>query len=235
MLPATLYIIRASDVIACTFPFANLDDPSNPQGSRALLPHGFVALLTVSAAVALSAVPVLPQVTALGLCSVVLTSFALILLEHSMTTIRDPKQSLSNGVSPVLPVRPRSGSIVRSDAWLVTMREAASVISISCFVLSFCFEKSYRMHTVAHEGEAETVLQMWESAARAFAFQQAVRMALTGAVANLLLFLMVSLPPYLSRAQLAWVSRSYLSSRAFALAEAPLMRPRLCFFIPQLA
>ncbi|KAK7531704.1 uncharacterized protein J3D65DRAFT_638496 [Phyllosticta citribraziliensis] len=191
LLPATLYIIRASDVIACTFPFANLDDPSNPQGSRALLPHGFVALLTVSAAVALSAVPILPQVTALGLCSVVLTSFALLLLEHAITTIRDPKASLSNGVSPVLPVRPRSGSIVRSDAWLVTMREAASIMSVACFVLSFCFEKSYRMHTVAHNSEAETVLQMWESAARAFAFQQAVRMALTGAVANLVLFLMI--------------------------------------------
>lgn len=191
LLPATLCALRSADVVARSSPFMTLEDVVSPDTTRHDISVKMLALLTVAGAGGLSVVTILPYVLALALSSVLLTSIALLVLEHAITSIRDYKQSMSNGPSPIVP-RPRSNTVVRSDAWLVSLRDTAAVVAPACFVLAFVFERSLRTDTIYHGINSDAELGIWEHAGKLWALQCGLQAAFTSALKHLTLFSMVS-------------------------------------------
>lgn len=192
LLPATLCALRSADVVARSSPFITLEDLHSPDSARQDIPPRILAVLTVAAAGGLSVATILPYVLALALSSVLLTSIALLVLEHAISSIRDYKQSMSNGPSPIMPMRPRSNTVIRSDAWLVSLRDTSAVVAPACLVLAFVFERSFRTDTIYHGVNSDAAVGVWEHAGRLWALQRGLQAAFTSALKHLTLFSMVS-------------------------------------------
>ncbi|OJD36307.1 glycosyltransferase family 90 protein [Diplodia corticola] len=213
LLPATLCALRSADVVARSSPFMTLEDlHQNPDASRYDVSNGMLAVLTVAGAGGLSVATILPHVLALSLCSALLTSIALLVLEHAITSIRDYKPSMSNGPSPIMPMRPRSNTVTRSDAWLVSLRDTASVVAPACLVLAFVFERSFRTDTIYYGVNSDAV-GVWEHAGRLWALQLGLQGASTAAIKHLTLFSMIrqagAFPAACSTVAALLVARSY--------------------------
>ncbi|GME53800.1 Lipopolysaccharide-modifying protein [Neofusicoccum parvum] len=213
LLPATLCALRSADVVARSSPFITLEDLHSPDSARQDIPPRILAVLTVAAAGGLSVATILPYVLALALSSVLLTSIALLVLEHAISSIRDYKQSMSNGPSPIMPMRPRSNTVIRSDAWLVSLRDTSAVVAPACLVLAFVFERSFRTDTIYHGVNSDAAVGVWEHAGRLWALQRGLQAAFTSALKHLTLFSMIrqlgAFPAACSTVAALLVARSY--------------------------
>lgn len=195
LLPATLCALRSADVVARSSPFMTIEDLQGPDAGRYDISNRMLAVLTVAGAGGLSVATILPHVLALSLCNALLTSIALLVIEHAITSIRDYKPSMSNGPSPIIPMRPRSNTVIRSDAWLVSLRDTSAVVAPACFVLAFIFERSFRTDTIYHGLNNDDAVGVWEHPGWLWALQYGLQVASMSAVKHLTLFSMVSSGP----------------------------------------
>lgn len=172
-----------------------IEDLQGPDAGRYDISNRMLAVLTVAGAGGLSVATILPHVLALSLCSALLTSIALLVIEHAITSIRDYKPSMSNGPSPIIPMRPRSNTVIRSDAWLVSLRDTSAVVAPACFVLAFIVERSFRTDTIYHGLNNDDAVGVWEHPGWLWALQYGLQLASMSAVKHLTLFSMVSSGP----------------------------------------
>ncbi|KAK0647630.1 Beta-1 [Lasiodiplodia hormozganensis] len=213
LLPATLCALRSADVVARSSPFMTIEDLQGPDAGRYDISNRMLAVLTVAGAGGLSVVTILPHVLALSLCSALLTSIALLVIEHAITSIRDYKPSMSNGPSPIIPMRPRSNTVIRSDAWLMSLRDTSAVVAPACFVLAFIVERSFRTDTIYHGLNNDDAVGVWEHPGWLWALQYGLQLASMSAVKHLTLFSMIrqagAFPTACSTVAALLVARSY--------------------------
>ena len=167
--------------------------PSAERGSRPSFLR-LLAIITISAAAALTTPFNTPPTSALGLSSAIFTAAGLVLFESALKTTKDDTDAGSRGLMSANGTFSRRNSFggAQKEQQLASLRDVAAVTALLCGIASYVIEPVISPNAMTWEPVYRQLQGDWKTLHYHRTVQQILLMIIVNVLTNILLFFMVS-------------------------------------------